>query len=253
VVRTEREGALGPFRTRGGASEAAELLAGASGLRTCTPRISARAPRGSPCALHEMGRCAAPCAGLQSVDVYGAGPRAVAAVVAGSDDAVLHTVRGRVEELAGAGRFESAATARDQVVALVQVLRRRQRLGALAAVDELVAARRDGAGGWHLVVVRAGRLAAAGHAGRGVAPVPLVELLVASAETVVPGPGPLRGAPEEEVALVARWLEAPGTRLVRTSGPWAEPASGAGSWGAWALRAGAAAQEAAHPLGRGWP
>lgn len=253
VVRTERDGALGPFRARGEATEAAELLAGATGLRTCTPRISARAPRGTPCALHEMGRCAAPCAGLQAADLYGAGPRAVVAVVEGTDDGALRVVRGRVEALAAAGRFEAAVTARDRVVALVRVLRRRQRLAALAAVDELVAARRDGAGGWHLVVVRAGRLAAAGHARRGVAPVPLVDLLVASAETVLPGPGPLRGAPEEEVALVARWLESPGVRLVRTSRPWIEPLAGAGSWGAWAQRASTAAEQAAHALGRRGP
>lgn len=253
VVRTEREGALGPFRARSEATAAAELLAEVTGLRTCTPRISARAPRGTPCALYEMGRCAAPCAGLQAAELYGAGPRSVLAVVAGTEDTALRAVRSRVEALAAAGRFEAAATARDQAVALVRVLRRRQRLAALAAVDELVAARRDGAGGWHLVVVRAGRLAAAGHAVRGVAPVPLVELLVASAETVLPGPGPLRGAPEEEVALVARWLESPGTRLVRTSTPWVEPAGGAGAWGPWAERASAAAQEAADTRGRRWP
>jgi len=63
---------------------------------------------------------------------------------------------------------------------------------------------------------------------------------VASAETVLPGPGPLRGAPAEEVALVASWLKQPGTRLVQTRASYAEPAWGAAGWAAWAARANAA-------------
>ncbi len=241
VVRTERAGALGPFRNRGRAAAAAELLAEATGMRTCTQRIAVHSPAAIPCALHEMGRCGAPCAGVQPALEYAAGPRQLARLVAGTDRAPLDRLRGRIGVLASSGRFEAAAVARDQTAALVEALRRRQRLAALAAVDELVAARRDGAGGWHLVVVRAGRLTAAGHAVRGAAPMPVVELLVASAETVLAGPGPLRGAPVEEVALVARWLESPGVRLVRMSSPWCEPASGAGSLGGWAVRARAAA------------
>jgi len=252
VVRTERAGALGPFRNRGRAAAAAELLAEATGMRTCTQRIAVHSPAAIPCALHEMGRCGAPCAGVQPALEYATGPRQLARLVAGTDRAPLDRLRGRIGVLASSGRFEAAAVARDQTAALVEALRTRQRLAALAAVDELVAARRDGAGGWHLAVVRAGRLAAAGHAVRGAAPMPVVELLVASAETVLAGPGPLRGAPVEEVALVARWLESPGVRLVRMSSPWCEPASGAGSLGGWAVRARAAAGSVAHAEGRGW-
>jgi DNA polymerase-3 subunit epsilon len=252
VVRTERAGALGPFRNRGRAAAAAELLAEATGMRTCTQRIAVHSPAAIPCALHEMGRCGAPCAGVQPALEYAAGPRQLARLVAGTDRAPLDRLRGRIGVLASSGRFEAAAVARDQTAALVEALRRRQRLAAVAAIDELVAARRDGAGGWHLAVVRAGRLAAAGHAVRGAAPMPVVELLVASAETVLAGPGPLRGAPAEEVALVARWLESPGVRLVRISSPWCEPASGAGSLGGWAVRARAAVGSVAHAEGRGW-
>jgi len=51
---------------------------------------------------------------------------------------------------------------------------------------------------------------------------------------VLPGPGPLLGTPVDEITVVYRWLTRPGTRLVRTSRPWGEPARGAGSWLAWA-------------------
>jgi DNA polymerase III subunit epsilon len=77
-------------------------------------------------------------------------------------------------------------------------------------------------------VVRHGRLAGAAVAGRGAPPWPVVDALVATADTVEPGPGPLLGAPAEEAECVLRWLEQPGARLVLTSHPWALPAFGAG-------------------------
>ena len=61
---------------------------------------------------------------------------------------------------------------------------------------------------------------------RGRAPGPFVDALVATAETVLPGPGPLPAATAEEVECVLRWLEQPGTRLVRLEGTWASPAPG---------------------------
>ena len=63
-------------------------------------------------------------------------------------------------------------------------------------------------------MVRHGRLAAAGVAARGVPPMPVIDALRAGAQVVLPGPGPLRGAPAEEVGLLHRWLTTGGTRLV---------------------------------------
>jgi DNA polymerase-3 subunit epsilon len=99
-----------------------------------------------------------------------------------------------------------------------------QRLAALQGIDELVAARPDGAGGWELSVIRAGRLAAAGHAERGVPPYSVVEALVATADVVDESHTPLA----EESECILRWLEEPGTRLVSATHPWAMPAYGAG-------------------------
>ena len=103
---------------------------------------------------------------------------------------------------------------------------RRQRLGALAGIGEMVAARPDELGGWDLTVIRFGRFAAAGRARRGVDPMPVVELLVASAETVLPGPGPLPGASAEETTTLLRWVERPGARLVRTHRSLVQPGRG---------------------------
>ncbi|HEX6345266.1 DEDD exonuclease domain-containing protein, partial [Umezawaea sp.] len=60
MVREARTGALGPFRSRRAAETAADAVLEALPIRACTQRIPVKAQRGTPCALHELGRCAAP-------------------------------------------------------------------------------------------------------------------------------------------------------------------------------------------------
>ncbi|CAG7421314.1 DEDD exonuclease domain-containing protein [Mycobacterium avium subsp. paratuberculosis] len=111
-----------------------------------------------------------------------------------------------------------------------------------AAAVARVAALIDGADNSALAVVRYGRLAAAGNARRGVPPMPVVDAITAAAQAIWPEPGPLGGALVEETALIARWLEAPGVRIVRVKGTpdaagWASPLRSAGAWAAWAAAA----------------
>jgi DNA polymerase-3 subunit epsilon len=237
VVATPRDGALGPFRTQQAARAAVDAVLDAVPLRPCTLRIPARGAAASPCALFELRRCAAPCAGYQDVAGYAPAVFAWQELVGGTGDDPLRTLADEVSALAAQERFEAAARHRDRLAGLVVALGRAQRLTALAGLDELVGARPDGRGGWELAVVRHGRLAAAGVARRGVAPMPVVEELRAGAQTVLAGPGPLRGADAEEVRLLHRWLTGGGTRLVTCDEPWGEPARGAGSWAEWARRA----------------
>ena len=241
VVVSPRAGALGPFPHRPAAVAAVETLLDAVPLRACTQRIGARDGRASrpaaPCALHELGRCGAPCAGLQSVAEYAPAVGLLSRLVAGADDAPLRTLAAAVEALAAKQRFEDAGRRRDRLASLILALERAQRLAVLAALPEVVGARPDGTGGWELAVLRHGRLAAAGVARRGVAPMHVVEALRLGAQTVLPGPGPLCGAPAEEVGLLHRWLSTGGTRLVYSEPPWAEPVRGGAAWGGWARRA----------------
>lgn len=230
VVRTARSGALGPFRTRADAVAAADSMLAAVRLRACTRRIPAAGGRDRPCVLADLGRCGAPCAGRQSAAEYAPAVDVVRRLIDGHDVTVLRTLAAGLDRLAAAARFEDAAARRDRLTALVTVLARARWLAGLAEFAELIAARPDGHGGWELAVVRHGRLAAAGTARRGVAPMPVVDALVATAETVLPGPGPLLGAPAEEVAVIRRWLDQPGTRLVATSMPWSEPVHGVTRW-----------------------
>ena len=231
---------LGPFGTARGAELAMAAAHEALPLRQCTSRVSPRRP-GSACVLWEMGRCGAPClgeqAGGESLAAYAAHADAFRTAAAADPRRLVAALSTRTEQLAAAERFEDAAGQRDRLAAFVRAAARLQRLSALTGVEQLVAARPTDELGWELAVVRRGRLVAAGTVPRGAHPAPYVDALVASAETVLPGPGPLPAATAEEVECVLRWLELPGTRLVRLQGVWASPAQGAGGHRAWLVAA----------------
>ncbi len=231
VVRRLRPGAgvfLGPFPDRRAADAAVAAVHESLPLRQCTARISPRV-RTSACALAGMGRCGAPCTGAQSVDEYASIAAVFRAAVRRDPRALLAPLLSRVDRLAAEERYEDAALLRDRVAVLVRAVRRRQRLESLAAVPELALARPDGTGGWHLSVVRQGRLVSAGVAAEGRSVRRTLAGLLATAETPT-GPDDEAAATVDETELVLRWMEKPGTRLVDLTGTLASPAPGTGAY-----------------------
>jgi DNA polymerase III subunit epsilon len=233
VVRTVRDDGgtyLGPFGSRKSVERAMAAVHDALPLRQCTDKITGTG-RGSACALAEMDRCGAPCEGRISREEYGALAELVRQAVTGDPRPVTDPLLRKVSRLSEAGRFEQAATVRDRAATFARACARVQRLVALTSVEHLVAARPSGDGGWQLAVVRRGRLVAAGVAVRGAAVYPYLDGLIATAESVLPGVGPLPCATAEETERILRWLEEPGTRLVQLTGEWSCPAHGAGGLG----------------------
>jgi DNA polymerase-3 subunit epsilon len=250
VRRVADDGAayLGPF----GSSRTAELVMAAVHeaipLRQCSKRLSVRTPSAA-CVLMEMGRCGAPClvgAG-ESVSDYARHVEAYRALLEQDASEVVAHLTARIASLSESERFEDAGFQRDRLAALVRSVARLQRMTALTSVPELVAARPSADLGWELVVVRFGRLAGTAVVPRGAHPAPYVDALVATAETVLPGPGPLPAATAEEVGCVLRWLGSDGVRLVRLDGTLASPARGAGRLRSW-LDEVAAARESVRPF-----
>ena len=230
AVRDDGGSYLGPFGSRKSVERAMAAVHDALPIRQCTDKIS-EAGGGSACALAEMDRCGAPCEGRISREEYGAIAALVRDAVAGDPRPLTDPLLRKVQRLSEAGRYEQAATVRDRAGTFGRACARVQRLVGLTSVEHLVAARPDGTGGWELAVVRHGRLVAAGVAVRGAAVRPYVEALVATAESVLPGVGPLPCATAEETERILRWLEEPGTRLVELTGIWSCPARGAGGLG----------------------
>lgn len=236
VVREPRhDRAVGPFRSRADAVDTAHLVARFTGVRTCTSRIARAGEHGSACPDREVSPCPAP-RGITAAD-YAAAPLRAAALIEGLDNGALRAAIDHVGELAQRSRYESAARLRDHVAAAVDVLWRGQRLRSLSAVEELVAAGPDGAGGWQLAVIRHGQLAGAGVAPRRVPPMPVIEALQTGAQVVLPRSAPLGGALVEETALIARWINAPGVRIVSATTGLTSPLASAGPLAQWAVTA----------------
>ncbi|MCM0622580.1 DEDD exonuclease domain-containing protein [Nocardioides bruguierae] len=222
---------LGPFGSRGRALEALEALHEVFPVRQCTQRLGKR-PRGSACALAEMGRCLSPCDGSVDALTYDAVVRSLRETLVSRPDEVVDLVLHRMADLSAEERFEDAGRHRDRLAAFVRAAARTQRLGSLTACPEVVAARREDDGRWAVHVVRRGRLAAAGVIPSGSDAHAFVDVLRAGAETLEPeraqAPGPVPAATAEETEKVLRWLEQPGVRLVEVEGEWTCPVAGAG-------------------------
>jgi DNA polymerase III subunit epsilon len=227
-VREDGSGYLGPFHSAGQAELAAGALHEAFRIRRCAPRLPRRPRAGAnACLLSEIGRCDAPCVGGIDVEGYAAIVADVRRAMTSDAEGVVASTLKRAQSLAAEQRYEEAAVHRDRLLAYVRGAARAQRIAPLAAMRELVAARRPARGGWELVLVRHGRLAGTTVSPPGADPMPYVAALRETGEVVLPAPPPMPAALPEETEIVLSWLEQPGVRLVALDGSWASPVGGA--------------------------
>jgi DNA polymerase-3 subunit epsilon len=217
---------LGPFGSRKLAEKCLAALHDTFPVRQCSDRFG-RHPSRSACVLAELGRCLSPCDGSVDIDTYAAVVRQLREALLRRPDDVVDLVNQRMAALAADERFEEAAVHRDRLAAFVRGAARTQRLSSLTGCSEVVAARREDDGRWAVHVVRHGRLAAAGVIPPGADALAYVAALRASAETVVPAPGPVPAATAEETERLLRWLESPTIRLIDVDGEWTCPVQGA--------------------------
>ncbi|MGN6472554.1 MAG: DEDD exonuclease domain-containing protein [Mycobacteriales bacterium] len=234
VRRVADDGAtyLGPFGSARAAQAAMAAVHEAVPLRQCTQRITPARPTPA-CVLAGMGRCGAPCEGTLTREQYAETADAARTMLTGDPQPVLAAAQRRMASLSAQERFEEAAAHRDRAGSFVRAVDRMQRLSGVASCRQLVAARPGFGGGWDLAVVRYGRLAGAATVPVGAAPAPYIQALVATAETVMPKPGPLGAATAEEIGQILGWLAEPGARLIALDGEWASPVDGAGRLRHW--------------------
>ena len=242
AVRDDGSRYLGPLRSQRQAEAVRDAIHDAVPLRQCSDRLSLRRAVRAACALAGIGRCSAPCEGGATPAEYAQLVDLVAAAWTGDVRPLIDPLQRKLTALSDAQRFEQAAIVRDRIATVVRACARMQRVRSVSAIEELVAAHSDGAGGWEISVIRRGRLAAAGVAARGVPPYSVIEALLATADAVEAEQPVLA----EETECILRWLEAPGTRLVHASRPWQLPAHGAGGLVSWL--AADAARRAATPF-----
>lgn len=206
---------IGPFRGRAAAEGAVAALHDTFRIRQCTQRLSLKSAK-SPCVLAEMGHCLSPCDGASTHEAYFAEVSGLREAMLGNPAALVTNVTQKMDALSTAERYEDAAVWRDRLTSFLRAAARTQRLGELTRTDELVAASPH-PDGWEIHVFRFGRLAAAGVMPHGVFTQVWVDGLVASAESVEAGFGPVPAATAEETECLLRWLDQVGLRIVRGS------------------------------------
>lgn len=220
---------MGPFTSRRRAEQAAEALAEALPLRTCTQPLGVR-PKASACVLADLGRCPAPCLGAVSPEEYGHIVERARVALSSDPQPVVGPLTRRMSVLAGQERYEEAAAWRDRLSVLLRAVEVTSTSDVLGRITQLVAAKPTDDLGWEVHVIRHGRLAAAGAIPPRTDPTEPLAALMRSAEHVEPAPRPCGAALPEETQLLARWLFSPGVRLVHHEGPpLALPRGGAGS------------------------
>ena len=121
VRRVNGHGAyLGPFHSAARAQLAREALEEVFPIRRCS-RSMGRRTRFPPCALADLGQCAAPCDGRVGPERYEELVRSLQHALS-SPGGLLGALEARIGRLARAERFEEAASVRDRVRALVDAL-----------------------------------------------------------------------------------------------------------------------------------
>ena len=204
VVRATRsDGAvyLGPFANSGRARLAKEALEEVVPIRRCTTAMRART-RFGPCALADMGKCAAPCDGRIDVERYGELVRHLRSSLQRPGE-LLGALDARMSSLAAQERFEEAGLVRDRLRVLAEILQRSRQETWLVGAGAMVLVAADGA--------RIALTGAAVSRGDGVGPISL--------------PCPRDRA--DELAAVRSWIAARrDLRLERVDVPPAEPVAG---------------------------
>ncbi len=118
-ARTRKGRYFGPFASAGAVNRTLNQLQKAFLLRTCSDSVFESRTR--PCLLHQIKRCAAPCAGLIDEAGYAALVEDAERFLEGRSTAVQEELAERMREASAAMEFEQAAVYRDRIAALTRV------------------------------------------------------------------------------------------------------------------------------------
>ena len=159
--RIEDDGSryVGPFTDVGAMRRALRTIRKMYTVRSCHYRMPDELPP-RPCLDYHIGRCKAPCAGLQSQADYRAMVDEILEILGGRTGAVRRSVEGRMAEAAEALEYERAAELREVLRGLDQLEGRQVAIDPRGGSRDVIGfAREDGGGVCGIVLhVREGRL-----------------------------------------------------------------------------------------------
>lgn len=213
VARRPKRGerVFGPYTDARAVRETLDVLRKVFPIRTCALDLSGRLDY-RPCLLYHIGRCGAPCAGLQSEEEYNALVEEVCLFLSGRHSRLLPELRARMEEAAERLEFERAARLRDQLRALEKVIQKQKVAGSAGADQDVIGLHREGDTACAQVFfVRDGKIVGRQHyfldAGEAEPPEIVAAFLQQyySQNAFVP-PEILLPAEPEEAEVIERWL-----------------------------------------------
>ena len=144
--RTVNDGSryFGPYTSVGPMRQALELIKRLYTVRSCRYDLPTETPS-RPCLDYHIGRCLAPCVGLQDEASYAGMISEIVSVLEGDSEAVRAQVEERMHAASAALDFERAASLRDVLPGL-DALAREQRVQKLGGGNhDVVGVARDGA------------------------------------------------------------------------------------------------------------
>ncbi|HEX6693260.1 MAG TPA: excinuclease ABC subunit UvrC [Longimicrobiales bacterium] len=134
---------FGPFTEVSAMRQALELVKRLFTVRSCRYDLPKESPD-RPCLDYHIGRCQAPCVGLQSQASYRSMIQDVMEVLGGKTDGVRKRVEQGMKEAAASLDFERAATMRDVLTGLESIERRQRALDVRGRDVDVIGTARDG-------------------------------------------------------------------------------------------------------------
>ena len=217
----------GPYNGRDEADRAIEALHEVFPIRQCKPRITLISMKhASACALLDLGKCGAPCVGMQSLDSYSSITSEIRFAMLSDAREMLSELHKRMTTLSLQERFEEAAEVRNRLGAYIRGSSRGERIRSLTKVEEILALTRSGKT-IELVMIRYGRLAATLTApAENLASA--ISAITSCAEVVEDDGTVLPASSHEEVEVLLRYLERDNVELIEVKGQWVRAVFGAG-------------------------
>jgi excinuclease ABC subunit C len=143
--KVENDGSkyFGPYTEVAAMRQALEVVKRVHTVRSCRYDLPGEAPE-RPCLDYHIGRCLAPCVGLQTREAYRHMIDEVLEVLGGEVGGVRARVVAELQERAERLDFERAATLRDTLVGLDALERRQRALDVRGGDQDVVGVARDG-------------------------------------------------------------------------------------------------------------
>jgi DNA polymerase-3 subunit epsilon len=161
-LEIEPDGAeyFGPFRNRSAVESLIETINQAYGLRECAGPLDPD-PSIVPCFYHQIKRCGAPCAMVQSREEYGVEVERVRGFLSGAETGIINILEAKMHRHAEALEFEQAAELRNRVTELRRIFTREERIAdSVNNNNVVIVLPAPERGSREIFLVRYGRLAA---------------------------------------------------------------------------------------------